>query len=97
MYKKDKNIANKMPLKPVLKEKAKLFELSAEERMATAIAGAFALVIALTWNDFITDGVSQLIHLLGIGQDQWIFRLITAVATTIICVLGITIVSKKPK
>jgi len=97
MYKKDKNIAQNMPLKPILKEKAKMFELTAEERMATAIAGAFALVIALTWNDFITAGVGQLIHLFGIGQDQWIFRLATALLTTIICLLGITIISKKRK
>jgi len=97
MYKKDKDITPHMPIKPIIKEKAKMFELTAEERMTAAIAGAFALVIALTWNDFITDGVSQLIQLFGIGHDQWIFRLITAVVTTLICILGITIVSRKRK
>ncbi|MBW2970088.1 hypothetical protein KY309_02960 [Candidatus Woesearchaeota archaeon] len=75
-------------------KKAKEFEHEVKNRMFTAIAAAFALVIALSWNDFIKGVVTKIVQSLGLTNETWIFQLIAAVLTTIICVLGITYASR---
>ncbi len=68
---------------------------SVKEKTMVAIAGAFALVIALSWNEFIKEGVTKLVELMGATGEGWIFKLIAALVTTLICVIGILIVSRK--
>lgn len=68
---------------------------SVKEKIMVAIAGAFALVIALSWNEFIKEGVTKIVEMLGATGEGWIFKLIAALVTTLICVIGIMIVSKK--
>ena len=59
-----------------------------------AIAAAFALIIALTWNEAIKEGVNKLVETLGIPNASYIFSIITAIIITFICVMGILIFSR---
>lgn len=68
---------------------------SVKEKTMVAIAGAFALVIALSWNEFIKEGVTKIVEMMGATGEGWIFKLIAALVTTLICVIGILIVSRK--
>lgn len=63
-------------------------------RIAIAIGAAFGLVIALTWNDAIREGVNHLMNNLGITDTTYIYKIITAIIITIISVIGIIIVSR---
>lgn len=78
-----------------IKDKSKEVGSSVKEKITVAIAGAFALVIALSWNEFIKEGVTKIVDLMGATGEGWIFKLIAALVTTIICVVGIMIVSRK--
>jgi ABC-type spermidine/putrescine transport system permease subunit II len=78
-----------------IKDKSKALGNSVKEKTMVAIAGAFALVIALSWNEFIKEGVTKLVEMLGATGEGWIFKLIAALVTTLICVIGILIVSRK--
>jgi len=74
--------------------KANEFKKDVKSRMGLAIAAAFALVIGLSWNEFIKEGVTRLITYLGVtGQELWL-KLLVAVLTTILCVIGIKYFSK---
>lgn len=68
---------------------------SVKEKTMVAIAGAFALVIALSWNEFIKEGVTKIVEMMGATGEGWIFKLIAALVTTLICVIGILIISRK--
>lgn len=77
-----------------LTNKANAFKKDVKARMGLAIAAAFALVIGLSWNEFIKEGVTRLITYLGVtGQELWL-KLLVAVLTTILCVIGIKYFSK---
>lgn len=78
-----------------IKDKGKELGNSVKEKTMVAIAGAFALVIALSWNEFIKEGVTKIVEMMGATGEGWIFKLIAALVTTLICVIGILIVSRK--
>ena len=63
----------------------------------TAITAAFALVIALSWNDAIRQGVDQLIAKWGITGTSYLIKVVSALIVTGVCVLGIYLVSKLEK
>lgn len=75
-------------------EKAAEFKNRVKAQIGIAIAGAFAFVIALTWNDFIKSGVAKIVEMMGLTGTSWLLQLITAVIATIICVLGIIYFSR---
>lgn len=64
------------------------------KNIAVAISAAFALVIALAWNDAIKEGVNKIVEKLGIPHIGYLFSIITAVAVTVICIIGILLFSK---
>jgi len=55
----------------------------------TAITAAFGFLIALTWRDTIKELISKITAISPIQTN-----LITAILTTIVCVLGITLTNK---
>ena len=58
-------------------------------RMSMALVAAFALVIALTWAEFIKEAIHALVLFLGLTGQTWLFKLLAAVVITIVCVVGI--------
>lgn len=72
---------------------SKASELKKEfkKQTSTAIMAAFGLIIALSWKDVITDLVDK------IGFVKSYGLLISAVILTLVCVLGILLVSKWAK
>lgn len=59
-----------------------------------AVSAAFALVIALTWNDVIREGVTKLIENINLPFSGYVLQLIIAVLVTAICVMGIMFFSR---
>jgi hypothetical protein len=56
--------------------------------------GAFALVIALVWNETIKEGVNKLMDSLGIQPETYLFKIVAAIIVTVICVIGILLFSR---
>lgn len=77
-----------------LADKAKEFKKDVKMRMGLAIAAAFALVIGLSWNEFIKEGVTLLVGYFGFNGTALWLKLIAAVITTVLCVIGIKYFSK---
>jgi len=80
--------------KKIKKESA---ELNKEFRknMVIAVTAAFAFVIALQWKDVITEGVNYLIAFSHLPQGQALgFKVVSAIAVTFICVLGILLTTR---
>lgn len=75
-------------------QKAKELQKDVRSRMGLAIAAAFALVIGLSWNEFMKEAVARLVDYFGLnGSTLWL-KLIAAILTTIICVIGIKYFSR---
>ena len=71
------------------KESAKKFKRELKKSINTAIVAAFSFLIALAWRDVITGYVNKISELSPVkGQ------LISAIIITIICVIGILIITK---
>ncbi len=73
-----------------LRDEAIRIETEMRTRLALAITTAFALVIALYWQDVVKEGVNEMLKILGMPVvSAYIYRILAAVIVTIICVLGI--------
>lgn len=66
----------------------------ARKHAATAIAAAFAFLIALTWRDAISEGVNKLISLLELTESAYLYKIVVAVVITVICVIGVTLTAR---
>jgi len=66
-------------------------------RTGTAIAAGFAFVMALTWNEFIKDAVTKILEVFKFDKNMIFVRLLVALLTTLICVVGIYYFSKLGK
>ena len=87
--KKQKEPTKKEKIKLRAKESAKKFKRELKKSVNTAIVAAFSFLIALAWRDVITGYVSKISELSPVkGQ------LISAIIITIICVMGILIITK---
>jgi len=77
----------------VIKEKAKNsvneFRREFKKEMNTAIMAAFGFLIALVWKDVVTEFVDNISQ-----RSPFQGTLISAIIITIICVLGIMILSR---
>lgn len=62
--------------------------------IAKAVLAAFGFLIALVWRDVVKDGVDKLIAYANLNGDGYVFTLITALVTTLICVIGIIYFSR---
>lgn len=77
------------------RKKAKSFTSETKKRIATAITAGFALVIALTWNDMIQGLVDGIMKWFDWGISAGVLgKLIAALLTTVICVVGIVYFSR---
>lgn len=61
---------------------------------ATAIAAAFAFLIALTWRDAISEGVNKLISLLELTESAYLYKIAIAIVITVICVVGVALTAR---
>jgi len=87
--KKQRELTKKDKIKLRTKESAKKFKRELKKSINTAIVAAFSFLIALAWRDVITGYVSKISELSPVkGQ------LISAIIITIICVMGILIITK---
>ncbi len=71
------------------KEKAKKFNMELKKALYTAFLAAFGFLIALVWRDVIQSWVDKISSTSPV-QGQ----LVSAIIVTIICVVGILIVTK---
>lgn len=65
-----------------------------KRNIATAISAAFALVIALVWNNAIKGVIDEFTARIGITGTGYVYTLISAVVVSIICVAGIMFFSR---
>lgn len=77
-----------------LEREAKKIIKAVRKNTGTAILAAFAFVIALVWRDAIQQGVNSVVQRLNIPQEGYLFTVIAAIIVTIVCVLGILLVSR---
>ncbi len=66
----------------------------ARKHTTTAISAAFAFVIALIWRDAIRSTLDSVVLKFGISETAYAYEFIIAGVLTVICVLGIIIVSR---
>jgi hypothetical protein len=64
------------------------------KNIAKSVLAAFGFMIALVWRDVVKEGVDRLIAWSNLNGDGYLFTLITAFVTTVICVIGIIYFSR---
>lgn len=75
------------------------FKSEVRKQTGTAITTAFALVIALAWQDVIKQTVARIIENLQLSSTELVkatilYQSITAIAITAVCVLGIILATR---
>lgn len=84
------------------KKAASTLNTEVRDKTITAIITAFALVIALAWQDVIKETVNRIIENLNLTATELVkmtilYKSITAMIITLVAVIGIIIVSKLSK
>ena len=64
------------------------------DRTALAVTSAFALVIGLVWLDVIKSVVEEVISYFGLTGSGLSIKVLAALLTTVICVIGILYFSR---
>ncbi|MBD3249644.1 hypothetical protein GF336_06380 [Candidatus Woesearchaeota archaeon] len=77
-----------------MKKHTRKFREELKKRSLLAISGAFALVIALAWNDAIKHTVNSFVMKLGIPETAYMYKIIIALVITAVCIIGIFITSR---
>lgn len=89
----EKEVEQKKSKRQIAREKAKSgvkkFRKEFNKAISTAIMAAFGFLIALVWKDVITEFVNKISE-----QSPVQGKLFSALIVTIICVLGIMILTK---
>jgi choline-glycine betaine transporter len=63
--------------------------------IVTAITAAFALIIALTWNDAIKEVVTAIVAAIGLqAGNVYLYKIYTALIITAVCVVAIILFSR---
>jgi len=65
-----------------------------KKQSVTAIVAAFAFLIALSWKDFITGSVTQIVSYFGVSDQLYLYKLLTALIITFIAIFGILLMSR---
>ncbi|MCD6496662.1 MAG: hypothetical protein J7K54_05305 [Candidatus Aenigmarchaeota archaeon] len=91
---KAKSIADRTTIDDTVIRLSKKVGMEVKKNIATAILAAFGFMIALVWRDVVKEGVTKLIDMFGAGGDGFWFSVMTALITTIICVVGIIYFSR---
>jgi len=74
--------------------KATLLKNETKKHVGTAIAAAFAFLIALAWRDAISEIINLLIASLNLTSQAYVFQIISALLITVISVIGILVTAK---
>jgi len=78
-----------------LKNSVDGFKAEMKKVIVTAITAAFALIIALAWNDAIKEIVTAIVAMLGIQLASiYLYKIYTALIVTVICVIAIILFSR---
>ncbi len=77
-----------------IKSTGSKFKSEVKKNVLKAILAAFAFVIALIWRDAIKAGIDEVKNRVGIEGTGYIYQITMAVIVTIVCVIGIMVVSK---
>lgn len=91
---KAKAVADKTTVDDKLFSVAKSVKKQIRSNIAKAVLAAFGFMIALVWRDVVKDGVTKLIEYSQLNGDGYMFTIITAIVTTLICVVGIIYFSR---
>ena len=89
-----RRVASKTTVDDKLLSGVKKVKQEIRKNIAKSVLAAFGFMIALVWRDVVKDGVGRLITYSDLNGDGYIFTLITAVVTTLICVIGIIYFSR---
>lgn len=76
------------------KEKTLRFRKEFRKQATIAIIAAFGFLIALSWRDFISDTVNKIVSSLGVSDQLYLYKLLSAIIVTLLAILGIMIASK---
>lgn len=80
-----------------VKETAVEVNKQIRKHIITAITAAFAFIIALFWRDAIQGGINKIIENIGANGDSYIYKIISALIVTVICVIGIVFFARLEK
>ncbi len=89
-----REVADKTTVDDKLLQASRKLNKEIRSNTGKAILAAFGFMIALVWRDVVQGGVQKLIDYLSLSGDGFAFQVITAVITTVICVLGIIYFSR---
>jgi hypothetical protein len=89
-----KRVAAKTTVDDRLISASKKVKQEVRKNVAKAVLAAFGFMIALVWRDVVKEAVDKLIKIFSITGDGYVFTLITAFVTTIVCVIGIIYFSR---
>ncbi|HUS49946.1 MAG TPA: DUF5654 family protein [Candidatus Paceibacterota bacterium] len=78
----------------MVREKIKKFRKEFKNQIVIAIIAALGFLIALSWRDFISETINQIISSFGVTGKAYLLKLLSAIIVTFIAVLGIMIISK---
>jgi hypothetical protein len=78
----------------LIKKSLSEFKERVRNRVGLAIVGAFALVIALAWNEAIKAVVYDILAHFNVAGTTYYYQLAAALLTTVICVAGIMYFSR---
>ena len=76
------------------REKSLKFKKEFRKQASIAIMAAFGFLIALSWRDFIVDTVNKIVTSLGVSDQLYLYKLLSAITVTFLAILGIMIASR---
>ena len=77
-----------------IRKKLEHFNREVRKNASVAVSAAFALLIALAWKDVIAESVDKIVEVLQMPGNTYLFRFVSALIVTAVCVMGIWISSK---
>ena len=77
----------------MIPKKALKLQQEIRKHTMTAVAAAFAFIIALVWRDAIRSILDSVVLKLGLPETAYAHEIIVALIITTICVIGIMVVS----
>ncbi len=89
-----KRVAAKTNVDDKFVSAAKKVKREVRKNVAKSVLAAFGFMIALVWRDVVKEGVNKLIEIFSITGDGYVFTMLTAFVTTIVCVIGIIYFSR---
>jgi len=77
-----------------IRKKLEHFNIEVRKNASVAVSAAFALLIALAWKDVIAESVDKIVEVLQMPGNTYLFRFVSALIVTVVCVMGIWFSSK---